>query len=209
MVINGEQGLDSVSAAKVVAVLQKLAHDPDYPTTIIASIHQPSSRLYQSFDTCLLLSQGRQLYFGPGGSNPAHYFASKGLPCPENYNVADHLLEVASGSASSIQNLAKSSARENSDDGSDPNMRTYTAMKEQVQSPSITEKGGMEYGEDQPTELTGRQSSSRSLIMPTSARSGQDDDVMAQESRISHKCPTTFLTQLEVLSGREWKNLQR
>jgi len=34
-------GLDSVSAAKVANVLQAVAHDPDNPTAVIASIHQP------------------------------------------------------------------------------------------------------------------------------------------------------------------------
>ena len=34
-------GLDSVSAAKVANVLHALAHDPDAPTAVIASIHQP------------------------------------------------------------------------------------------------------------------------------------------------------------------------
>ena len=34
-------GLDSVSASKVAKVLHALAHDPDNPTAVIASIHQP------------------------------------------------------------------------------------------------------------------------------------------------------------------------
>ena len=34
-------GLDSVSAAKVAKVLHALAHDPENPTAVIASIHQP------------------------------------------------------------------------------------------------------------------------------------------------------------------------
>ena len=34
-------GLDSVSASKVAKVLHALAHDPENPTAVIASIHQP------------------------------------------------------------------------------------------------------------------------------------------------------------------------
>lgn len=52
-------GLDSVSAAKVVAVLADLAHDRVHPTTVIASIHQPSSKLYLRYaprDRLLFLS---------------------------------------------------------------------------------------------------------------------------------------------------------
>lgn len=36
-------GLDSVSASKVAKVLHALAHDPENPTAVIASIHQPRS----------------------------------------------------------------------------------------------------------------------------------------------------------------------
>jgi ABC-type multidrug transport system ATPase subunit len=34
-------GLDSVSASKVANVLHSIAHDPENPTAVIASIHQP------------------------------------------------------------------------------------------------------------------------------------------------------------------------
>lgn len=39
--IAGVIGLDSVSAAKVANVLHAVAHDPENPTAVIASIHQP------------------------------------------------------------------------------------------------------------------------------------------------------------------------
>jgi len=34
-------GLDSVSAARIADVLHSIAHDPDNPIPVIASIHQP------------------------------------------------------------------------------------------------------------------------------------------------------------------------
>lgn len=34
-------GLDSVSAARVANVLHAIAHDPENPIPIVASIHQP------------------------------------------------------------------------------------------------------------------------------------------------------------------------
>ena len=94
-------GLDSVSAARLVNVLKALTEGPN-KTTIIASIHQPSSALYHSFDQVVLLAQGRQLYFGPGRAGPAEWFASHGRPCPPGYNVADHLLEIASSPSSDL-----------------------------------------------------------------------------------------------------------
>ncbi|KAF7353753.1 putative ATP-dependent permease [Mycena venus] len=93
-------GLDSVSASRVAKVLHAIAHDPENPIPIIASIHQPSSQLYQIFDSILVMSHGRALYSGPGGFAPAEYFAREASgvapPYQQGYNVADYLLEVAS-----------------------------------------------------------------------------------------------------------------
>ncbi|KAH7318800.1 hypothetical protein B0J17DRAFT_747732 [Rhizoctonia solani] len=90
-------GLDSVSAANVARVLAELAHDPETPVAVVASIHQPSSRLYHQFDQILLLSRGEQVYFGPGGTVPVRSLESRGAHgMEEGYNVADWLLEVAS-----------------------------------------------------------------------------------------------------------------
>ncbi|KAF8188323.1 ABC-2 type transporter-domain-containing protein [Pholiota molesta] len=92
-------GLDSVSAARVADVLYAIAHDKSNPIPVIASIHQPSSQLYQKFDSVLLLSHGRLstqdlgicscglLYHGGFRIVP---------PYQQGYNVAEYLLEVAS-----------------------------------------------------------------------------------------------------------------
>ncbi|KAJ7491144.1 hypothetical protein FB451DRAFT_1222203 [Mycena latifolia] len=93
-------GLDSVSASRVAKVLHAIAHDSENPIPVIASIHQPSSQLYQIFDSILLLSHGRALYSGPGVFAPAEYFARTAAGIApayqQGYNVADYLLEVAS-----------------------------------------------------------------------------------------------------------------
>jgi len=54
-------GLDSYQAYQVVKTLRKLA---DNGKTIIAVIHQPSQQVFSTFDDLLLLSDGRQMYFG-------------------------------------------------------------------------------------------------------------------------------------------------
>jgi hypothetical protein len=43
-----------------------------------------------------VLSRGRSIYNGAGGLAPADHFASKGYPPQPGYNVADHLLDIAS-----------------------------------------------------------------------------------------------------------------
>jgi ABC-type multidrug transport system ATPase subunit len=48
-------GLDSVSASRLIKLLKSLT-EGENKTTIIASIHQPSSALYHSFSQICLLS---------------------------------------------------------------------------------------------------------------------------------------------------------
>ncbi|CAM8982205.1 unnamed protein product [Rhodiola kirilowii] len=54
-------GLDSASAFFVTQTLRGLSRDG---RTIIASIHQPSSEVFELFDRLFLLSGGRTVYFG-------------------------------------------------------------------------------------------------------------------------------------------------
>ncbi|CAA6668418.1 unnamed protein product [Spirodela intermedia] len=58
-------GLDSTAAHRVVAMLAGLAQKGK---TVVASVHQPSSRVYQMFDKVLLLAEGRCLYLATGGT---------------------------------------------------------------------------------------------------------------------------------------------
>ncbi|WVQ83082.1 hypothetical protein IAT38_005220 [Cryptococcus sp. DSM 104549] len=180
-------GLDSVSAARLVRLLKGLAEEG---TTIIASIHQPSSALYHAFDQVCLLSGGRQLYFGAGGKAPATFFERKaGRACPEGYNIADHLLEIAS---EPVEEMGTASVQSD----------TIARSVESVRSPGVEDtpivEKGMSYppaptllNDVQGTGVRGRQSGRAWWKWPESY------------------CATTFLTQLEVLSGREWRNLKR
>ncbi|PIL30681.1 ATP-binding cassette transporter [Ganoderma sinense ZZ0214-1] len=164
-------GLDSVSAAKVAKVLHALAHDPENPTAVIASIHQPSSQLYHSFDQILLLSHGRALYSGPGGFAPAQHFSSRGIAYKEGYNVADYLLDVASDPPVALFPLSN---------GGTPSELKASSCDE-------VEKGLVSANGAAKQKTLGR---GGSLFAGTSYAA-------------------TFLTQFQVLSGREWKILRR
>ncbi|RKO93672.1 P-loop containing nucleoside triphosphate hydrolase protein [Blyttiomyces helicus] len=85
-------GLDSYNAAVVVRTLVDLAHV--HGKTIVFTIHQPRSDLFQLFDDLLLLAKGRVVYFGPGSSATDHCI-SLDKPCPPQFNIADHLLDLA------------------------------------------------------------------------------------------------------------------
>lgn len=86
-------GLDSTAAHRLVTTLASLAQKGK---TIITSMHQPSSRVYQMFDSVLLLSEGRCLYHGKA-SEAMNYFESVGFKPAFAMNPADFLLDLANG----------------------------------------------------------------------------------------------------------------
>jgi ATP-binding cassette, subfamily G (WHITE), member 2, PDR len=88
--------LDSQTAWSICTLLRKLV---DNGQTILCTIHQPSSQLFQMFDRLLLLSKnGEMMYFGDVGqdaSSMIEYFTSNGAPiCPPHLNPAEWMLEV-------------------------------------------------------------------------------------------------------------------
>lgn len=87
-------GLDSTAAYRLVQTLQKLARKGG--KTVITSVHQPSSRVYQMFDSVLVLCDGRSIYFGKG-SDAMSYFYSLGFQPSFPMNPADFLLDLANG----------------------------------------------------------------------------------------------------------------
>ncbi|KAI9358337.1 hypothetical protein DFJ73DRAFT_957802 [Zopfochytrium polystomum] len=87
-------GLDSSTSYHLIKYLVHLSRSAS--KTIILTIHQPRSDIYTLFDEVIVLSSGSQLYSGPGSSASSH-FKSRGYPCPEGHNVADHMLDLAMG----------------------------------------------------------------------------------------------------------------
>jgi len=85
--------LDSAAAYNVVKTVQQLA---DQGKTIIYSIHQPSSEIYSMFNTLLILSQGRTVYYG-AASDSVPYFSALGHDCPNFSNPADYFISLVNG----------------------------------------------------------------------------------------------------------------
>lgn len=140
-----------------------------------------SSKLYMTFSHCLLLSRGHTLYSGPGGLAPTEHFASQGRArCPDGYNVADWLLEVASGPEST---------------------GIATAYSENAN------KNGLRRRRDETTneQTEGEKNSFEKLVEGSKGDAGLWVIGQGRGGRYA----TTFLTQFEVLAGREWKNLKR
>lgn len=84
-------GLDANNASNVIECLVRLAKN--YNRTIILSIHQPRSNIFNLFDRLVLLSEGELIYSGDTiGINEFLY--NYGYKCPKNYNIADYLIDI-------------------------------------------------------------------------------------------------------------------
>ncbi|XWS39748.1 hypothetical protein CRYUN_Cryun18bG0080900 [Craigia yunnanensis] len=86
-------GLDSAASFYVMSRIASLNRKDGIGRTIIASIHQPSSEVFQLFHNLYLLSAGKTVYFGPV-SAANEFFALNGFPCPSLQNPSDHFLKT-------------------------------------------------------------------------------------------------------------------
>ena len=88
-------GLDSQSAFNIVRFLKKLAAAGQ---SILCTIHQPNSALFENFDRLLLLQRGGEcVYFGDIGKDAVvllEYFRKNGAICPPNANPAEWMLDA-------------------------------------------------------------------------------------------------------------------
>uniref|UniRef100_A0ACD5TJG6 Uncharacterized protein n=1 Tax=Avena sativa TaxID=4498 RepID=A0ACD5TJG6_AVESA len=116
-------GLDSASAFFVTQTLRGLARDG---RTVIASIHQPSSEVFELFDRLFLLSGGKTVYFGQA-SEACEFFAQAGFPCPPLRNPSDHFLRCINADFDKVKATLKGSMKMRFEKPDDPLERTTTS----------------------------------------------------------------------------------
>ncbi|KAF9664274.1 hypothetical protein SADUNF_Sadunf17G0139000 [Salix dunnii] len=110
-------GLDSASAFFVTQTLRGLSRDG---RTVIASIHQPSSEVFELFDRLYLLSGGKTVYFG-------QFFAQAGFPCPALRNPSDHFLRCINSDFDKVKATLKGSMKLRFEASDDPLEKITTA----------------------------------------------------------------------------------
>ncbi|KAG6516590.1 hypothetical protein ZIOFF_027058 [Zingiber officinale] len=84
-------GLDSVVTYHVIHRIARLARRERM--TVVASVHQPNSEVFDLFDRLCLLAYGSTIFFGPALA-AAEFFASNGFACPSPCNPSDHYLKT-------------------------------------------------------------------------------------------------------------------
>ncbi|KAH8674176.1 P-loop containing nucleoside triphosphate hydrolase protein [Xylariales sp. PMI_506] len=84
-------GLDATSAYQIIRTLKVLAQEG---RTIITTLHQPRSEIWDCFDDIIVLSKGSPVYAGPlSGCLP--WFQAQGLPLPPFINPAEFVIDVS------------------------------------------------------------------------------------------------------------------
>ncbi|MFQ6619359.1 hypothetical protein Gotur_000666 [Gossypium turneri] len=105
-------GLDSASAFFVTQTLRGLSRDG---RTVIASVHQPSSEVFELFDQLYLLSGGKT------------FFARAGFPCPALRNPSDHFLRCINSDFDKVKATLKGSMKLRFEASDDPLEKKTTA----------------------------------------------------------------------------------
>jgi len=81
-------GLDSFSALQCCEVLKKVSMSG---ASVLLTIHQPASDIFENIDHLVLMNKGRVMYHGAVKDIP-DYFGDRGNPVPRNYNPADWII---------------------------------------------------------------------------------------------------------------------
>lgn len=90
-------GLGEVEESLMLRLFREMVNQDK---TVVATLHLPSAKAYELFDTVLLLSKGQVIYHGPA-SDAIKYFTT--APCKFQYanynNPADFLMDLSSNHA--------------------------------------------------------------------------------------------------------------
>ncbi|CAR26262.1 ZYRO0B05588p [Zygosaccharomyces rouxii] len=95
-------GLDSFTSAAILEILENLCTEDG--KTVIITIHQPRSELFQKFGHVLLLARSGRAAFNGSPNEMINYFANIGHVCPPYTNVADYFLDLISVNTQNEQN---------------------------------------------------------------------------------------------------------
>ena len=85
-------GLDSFTATSVMETLKDLSKRG---RTIIQTIHQPNSDIFEMMDRLMLLAKGKVIYFNEARL-AVDYFAGINYKCPELSNPSDYFMSIMS-----------------------------------------------------------------------------------------------------------------
>lgn len=86
-------GLDSFTATSVCESLRDLAKKEN--RTVVTTIHQPNTDIFDIFDRLVLLARGKIIYFNAADKS-VEYFSNLGYTCPDTSNPCDYFMSMMS-----------------------------------------------------------------------------------------------------------------
>nr|XP_018906580.1 PREDICTED: protein scarlet-like isoform X1 [Bemisia tabaci] len=86
-------GLDSFNALSMVSCLSSLAKNGK---TVVCTIHQPTSGVFETFDEVILMVAGGRVAFQGAINDALDHFKTLGMVCPKAYNTAEFLISQLS-----------------------------------------------------------------------------------------------------------------
>ena len=191
-------GLDSFQALNVMQVLRELAL---HGRTIVSTIHQPRSSIFAMFDMLFLISEGRNIYFGPAKGAVA-YFGDLGFQCPAMYNPADYFMDLIS------LDFRTDELEQQSRERLGLLMQASDLLNVAEEKAVRGGAGGTGQGNEHPGEELGGESGHASKLgsFLESAAEGLTSSV---KSVIPPRYATSFPYQFVVLFRRSWTQISR
>lgn len=184
-------GLDTFTAFNVMSKLKDVAQSG---RTIVATIHQPSSKTFMLFDDLLLLAEGKVVYHGPV-SEVLDYFGGMGYVCPAYMNPADFLFMEVLNSDADSEGTKSADSTSSIEVNVVDRATTPVASKSNALLISSWEQHQRE------------QKDPGSLDAPSDASSSSIQDPIKVFQ--SQKTNSTFGTQFKFLAGRVGRNMIR
>lgn len=86
-------GLDSFTAQNTIELLKNIAQK--HKKTIICTLHQPRSNIFEILDMLCVMTKGCIVYFGEAQNSVTH-FQKLGMDCPRYSNPADYFIDICS-----------------------------------------------------------------------------------------------------------------
>lgn len=85
-------GLDSLTSYVIIQYLQKLSKEEN--KTVIMTIHQPNSDIFELFDRVLLMAEGKLVFQGSTSQSRLYFQYNFGFKCPQFFNPADYFMKI-------------------------------------------------------------------------------------------------------------------
>lgn len=207
-------GLDAYNARNVIDTLVKLARNQN--RTIVFTIHQPRSNIVSLFDKLLLLSEGDLVYSGDM-IKCNDYFRRNGYPCPTGYNIADYLIDITvdhkkvvriSDSADPHESFV--AAQRNSETDVTSEWEHYAVHRDEYNSQPLNKSDDEEGTFLQIRSKLPRLFYESSISTELKQEIESFCDAATEFDMLRHLLEKAgFLSQLNILSSRTFKNLYR